>query len=487
MYKIKDFLFKNRTVRQTVLKNIFWQTIAQVGGRIIRAFIIVYAARVLTVEHYGVFSYAANFVALFTVIADLSIEPILTREMAKKVDDKEKILSAALYIKGFLSFITLLAILFIAPKIATIEASKLLMPFLGLSIILESLRQFCFAITKAMERMQIEAIVLISSNLVVLVLGFLSFKYFGTSLALSIAYMSGSLIGFVAIAWYLRKILKNSIRRPDIGIINRLIKDAIPISLLSITGTILMSADIAMLGWLTSEVEVGYYSAATKLIALLITIPTLLVIVLFPIFSRRVEQNESFSIAEKAIAIVNLIGIPITIGGILLADSIIRLIYGFEYLPAVTVFRILLIGIMFMYPSTVISYIILAHNAQARILKYFAIAACSNIILSYFFIMRWGGAGAAFITVSGNVIIAIGYYFTLQKIDSFRIFSYLWRPFFATCAMSIIIEVALFFNVPVIIIILLAIFTYGALLKFMRDPILRELIRFSTIRAADSI
>ncbi|MDO8571669.1 MAG: oligosaccharide flippase family protein, partial [bacterium] len=81
MFRIKDFLFKNKTIRQTILKNIFWQVVAQGGGKIIRAGVIIYAARTLGVEEYGSFTYAANVVALFTIIADLAIDPILTREI----------------------------------------------------------------------------------------------------------------------------------------------------------------------------------------------------------------------------------------------------------------------------------------------------------------------------------------------------------------------------------------------------------------------
>lgn len=66
--RIKSFLFENQTVRQTVAKNTFWLTVSNVGGRLLRAVIIIYAARVLGAGEWGAFSYAITLAAFLTVL-----------------------------------------------------------------------------------------------------------------------------------------------------------------------------------------------------------------------------------------------------------------------------------------------------------------------------------------------------------------------------------------------------------------------------------
>ncbi|PIY59464.1 flippase, partial [Candidatus Wolfebacteria bacterium CG_4_10_14_0_8_um_filter_37_11] len=48
-------------------------------SRLIRAAIIIYAARVLGAAEYGIFSYVLSFAGFFTIFADLGVSPLMTR------------------------------------------------------------------------------------------------------------------------------------------------------------------------------------------------------------------------------------------------------------------------------------------------------------------------------------------------------------------------------------------------------------------------
>jgi len=75
MNKIKEFLFENKSMRQMVAKNTAWLAIGEMVSRLIRAGLIIYAARVLGTEGYGVFSYALSLAALFTIFSDIGLSP----------------------------------------------------------------------------------------------------------------------------------------------------------------------------------------------------------------------------------------------------------------------------------------------------------------------------------------------------------------------------------------------------------------------------
>jgi len=68
--KIKSFLFENKTISQTIAKNTFWLSISNILGKILRAIIIIYVARVLGAESWGIFSYALTIASTLTLIMD---------------------------------------------------------------------------------------------------------------------------------------------------------------------------------------------------------------------------------------------------------------------------------------------------------------------------------------------------------------------------------------------------------------------------------
>src|SRR3989344_4002237 len=113
--RIKDFLFQNASTRQTIAKNTFWLAVSNIGGRLLRAAIIIYAARVLGTAEWGIFSYAISLVTLITVFTDAGISPLLIREAAKSIDNPEhqrKIISTSFILKGALILVGMAVIVF---------------------------------------------------------------------------------------------------------------------------------------------------------------------------------------------------------------------------------------------------------------------------------------------------------------------------------------------------------------------------------------
>ncbi len=68
MEKIRKFLFVNSSIKQTIIKNIVWLSGGVTISRILRSLVIIYAARILGTEGYGIFSYAISFAAILNVI-----------------------------------------------------------------------------------------------------------------------------------------------------------------------------------------------------------------------------------------------------------------------------------------------------------------------------------------------------------------------------------------------------------------------------------
>src|SRR3989344_6231976 len=140
--RVKKFLFINANPRQTVLKNVFWLGLSNFGGRLIRASLIIYAARVLGTEGYGVFSYALGIAGFFSVFSDIGISGILTREVARHPQVAKEYISTSLIMKMVLICLSVLIIIFVAPHFTKIQAAIPLLYFAALLLAFDGLRDF---------------------------------------------------------------------------------------------------------------------------------------------------------------------------------------------------------------------------------------------------------------------------------------------------------------------------------------------------------
>ena len=156
MKKIKEFLFENKNIRQTIIKNTIWVSSSITLSRVVRSLVIIYAARVLGTEGYGIFSYAMSFAAIFNIFSDIGLSGLLTRELVKRSEKKEY-LSTSFALKMALVVLTTVLIAFISPFFTNIADAKPLMIIMAALIAFDSIRNFLFSISRAENRMQFEA------------------------------------------------------------------------------------------------------------------------------------------------------------------------------------------------------------------------------------------------------------------------------------------------------------------------------------------
>ena len=206
MSKIRDFLFSNQGLRQTLIKNTFWLTLSNLGGRVIRALLLIYVARILGAEGYGIFSYAVGLAAFFTAFSDIGINAMLTREGTRNPKAMPEYLATALAIKvGLLIILNVLVFAATPHFITKIPQVTILLPLIALLITSDGMRDLTFSITRSQERMQTEAGINIATNLAITFIGIFIVFWHPTPLVLMAGYTAGSLIGTSVAYWLVRK------------------------------------------------------------------------------------------------------------------------------------------------------------------------------------------------------------------------------------------------------------------------------------------
>src|SRR3989344_3044722 len=104
--EIKSLFFDNLTIGQTIFKNTFWLALGEGISKLLRAALLIYAARALGAEEYGEFSFALAFIGLFAIFSALGLPRIVVRELSRD-KEKEKELPSIMSLRAFMGFTAL--------------------------------------------------------------------------------------------------------------------------------------------------------------------------------------------------------------------------------------------------------------------------------------------------------------------------------------------------------------------------------------------
>lgn len=429
MDKLKELLFENRGVNQRIIKNTFWLGFGQVAGRLIRSVVLILAARIIGAEGYGVFSYVISIAGIMTIFSDIGLSKLLVRDIAKNPEEEEKYISTALGIKFFFVVLSIVLIISGAPLITNIPEALPLIPIAALLLVFDGFRIFLLAITRAKEKMQVEAGIEVFTNMAIVFFGAIVLVFFPSPKLLMTGYTLGVCLGLVFAWWLIKDYLKKLRESFSKELVKKILSDAWPFALISFFSILMIHTDTIMIGILRAAEDVGLYAAAQRPVQILYIFPSLLGISFLPALSRFAGKEEGrLRLAlERVLAGVFLLALPIALGGLIVGPEIIQFVYGNEFAASAIPFKILLLSLIAVFPGSIMSFVILAYNEQKSIIKFWSGVALANIFLNYLLIPYFGIIGAASATIV-TLFAANGFaWLRVQKINSFRIFPLLWK------------------------------------------------------------
>ena len=145
--------------------------------------------------------------------------------------------------------------------------------------------------------------------------------------------------------------------------------------------------------------------------------PTVYNKTLYPFVSKyNKEQDRLNQIIKQSVEIMTLIGAPIILGGLFLAESIFLTVYSPSFAAGIPVFKLLIISIGPVFFNKIFSNILLATNKQNICVVISGISLTINIILNLLFIPTFGIIGAAIGTLITRIIFLILSLYALKKL-----------------------------------------------------------------------
>ncbi len=477
MGKVKDFLFKNSSTKQTIAKNTIWLFLGEIVGRVFKLGIIVFATRQLGVEGWGIFSYALAFVSLAYIFADIGINTFLTRELSSNDSDKYKYLSAAFFFKVLLLLLSLIASILIIPYFGSVPLQIPIIITIAVLNFSDSLREFFLSANRALQKMEREAYIKIVLSISVTVLGTILLITNPTPLLLSIAYAVGSIIATIVTIAMLPKEFRYMKWSFPLSYLKTIFNFAWPFIALTIFSTALVTIDSIMLGQMKSATEVGLYSAAQRIIQFAAIIPIYIGISLFPLLTKnKHDEGVLAAIFEKTFVLVLAIGLPLSMLCFLLSTSIMTTLFGTAFASGGQILAILAIVIIADFSYILLNNMVYVKNIQRKFIIASFVGLILNIVMNMSLIPTYGAVGAAISTTAAQVLIMVLNWVQLKRFFSFSIVPKLGIITIATVLMAVVVIILVFLQLHFILIAFVAVLAYITILYLLKEPSLSELL-----------
>lgn len=369
----------------------------EAAARLIAFGATVYLARTLGAGAYGVIVLATAVMLYLTYLTDCGVDVLGVREVAAAPESVPtfvpEILGARLLMGWSLASITTLLglVLLPWPEGAVLAAFAFSLPVIALGTRWVQL---------GLERSGQASLARVITELVATGL-ILAFVHGPDDLTrVPIAQIAGEGVG----ALLLLRMLAPGIRSQPLILhpskVASLLRVSWPLMLHSLLGLAIFNSDFIFLRAFRDAASVGLYAAAYTLISFFLNLGATYTMTLLPAITRmRSDSTGVRALYHDSMAQVLSGAIPLAVGGFLVAPSLINLVYGSGYRPAVLPLQILLWSIPVAVIRNVSQGALIAYQRQDQMLYTVAWAAGCNMLLNIALIPKWGMAGAAAATV----------------------------------------------------------------------------------------
>lgn len=402
----------------SIKKNYFFSALLTISGLVFPLVTFPYISRILQPAGTGKIQFATSVITYFSMFAQLGIPTYGICACAKVRDNREELtrtaheLLAINLVMNVIAYAVLAIAMFTVPRL---QKDRLLLVIVSLTIVLTSvgiewlykaLEQYTYITVRSVIFKLIAVVamfLLIHTESDYVIYGGISIFAASASNILNLI-NAHKYIGFRPVGSYdFRRHLK------PIGIFFAM----------ACATTIYTNLDNVMLGFMTTDVDVGYYGAAVKIKGILVSIVTSLGAVLLPRASYYVqhgEMEEFRRITQKALNFVMLLAIPLSVFFILFAKEGILLLSGSEFEGSIVPMQVIMPTLLLIGITNILGIQILVPTGREKYVLYSEIAgAIVDIIINAILIPRMQATGAALGTLVAEFVVLIVQYYALRN------------------------------------------------------------------------
>ncbi len=434
----------------------------------------------LGVAHFGVLEFAGSLLTWFLLAGDGGLEMWATREAAR-TQDLRGLVARVLPLRLLLAGMSFGVLAGLTPFLAVEPAQmvpllrKVLLLF-GLSVLVQAATlKWVFLGQEQMNRV-VRGLVL--GQIVFAVATFALVRSAeGLLWAAGIRVVSDLAMA----AWFGVEFVRQH-GRPRLSFVARnagaILRPALTLGASQALALLNYNFDAVLLGFLRGVRDVGFYNAAYRPVTVALAVPLTYFQGLFPALSRTwAEGPERLrDLAERSLRLCAIVAVPLGIGGTLLAEPIIALLFGAQYAASALPLRLLVWSAALVILRGSYRHSLNAAGLQNLDLRCASVSCGLNVGLNVLLIPRYGMLGAAAATVFADAIwFVMAAWFFNRRIAPLSPVAALARPIVAGAVMGAV----LWFGMPVFWIMraAVAVVVYFITLRVLGEPEVRTWLR----------
>lgn len=379
-----------------------------------------YVCRVIEADGIGQINFFQSIISYISLFTCLGIPMYAIREIARDRSDVVQMNRTAMEILLLHSMLTLVGYAIVAILCLTVPQIQVNIPlFLILSLIIFFTAIGCEWFYQGIEDFKYITIrgLIVKTVSVVLLFIFVKSKtdllYYGCYTVFGV--LGGNIFNFFRLRKYIHR---ENIIFSELHI-KRHFKPVLKVFSFSVVTSIYLQLNTVLLGFLKNALAVGYFAAATKVMQMLLTMSACLGSVMMPRASHLIaekKEDEFNRLIQKSYDFTLAIALPVTIGLIFCAPSLITALCGVKFdhsiLPSQIIAPIILMvaisnvfGIQVLFPKGKINIVTLCCG----------IGAVADLILNLCLIPFFSYIGTSIAYLGAEIATTVSMYFIGRK------------------------------------------------------------------------
>jgi O-antigen/teichoic acid export membrane protein len=419
-------------------------SVLAVSGLFVRGMgmvMMVTLARSLGPAGYGTYQRAEAFVYLFSILATLGLDMILTREVAQKSPRHPEFLQGVMTLKLLLGPLCLALILSLA------HARGYQGDFLwgiwcyGCVLLLVTVAQTYDAVFQGLDEMGYIAIANIVNQLAFVILG-------GACILLGkdLRWILASLVVAGAlrlvVSTYLMARLRLGWVKPRPGTLLYLLKESVPIAFAASFVIVYQQLDAVLLGELKGNAQVGWYKAGAKFLLFFTVLRESFLIAIYPVFASLAhsDRERMGSVVTRAVRYQMIMALYFIVCFVIL-PRVAPTLLGDEFKNTAAVLPIMALMLV---PSTIsitMGRVLVASGNQKRVMVATGLALVVNAGLNLTLIPRFGYMGAAVAAATSELAVAgVNVYYVQRYVARTHIIRAVFRPVISAAVAGLVLH-----------------------------------------------
>lgn len=405
--------------KKSIKINYILNVVRVLSGAIVGIITMPYINRVLGATSLGRVEYVNTIINYFLLFSALGIPMYGIREVARVRDNKKETAKVTLELLVILSITTVLAFAILFGVICQLNYFQ---SYYDIIVVMSSMI-FLTNIGAEWYFQGIESQLYITIRyvgvrllMIVIMLTFIksSSNYLFYALCIVITTCGANVLNFFLIY---KLLIKEKVKFVELNL-KRHIKPILTIFIATISVNIYLQLDNLLIGSISGDKYVGYYSVANKLVRFVISFITIIGTVMLPRLSflfntDKVQYDQNL---RKSFRFLVLLSLPFTVYFLVFAKPIIEIMAGADFEESILTMRIISPLCIIVSMAYFMGFLILYPQKKEKIYTMATIvSALFSVMVNFYSIKHFQQNGAAVIAVLAELLAIIIMFIVLQK------------------------------------------------------------------------